>query len=278
MKKDKVMVERFGSGSVIIGKDSEPQKRLMVSIPMTGSVRSEWMMARYGQIIPCNWSQTDHISWIDQYSPLRFLVHDARNLAVDHFLEYGADWLLFIDSDVCLPPAFLISINDYMLKEKVPVVSGLYFTKSIPAEPLVYRGRGTGYYNKWKMGDKVWVDGLPMGCTLIHKTILQALSDESKDYVVAGRKIKMVFETPSRVFYDPETHTFNTQTGTEDLEFCSQIMKRGIFTKAGWPEIQKRMPFPFLIDTRLFCWHIDPNGMKYPARKEHYEYARKAKK
>jgi hypothetical protein len=37
----------------------------------------------------------------------------------------------------------------------IPMLSGLYFTKSLPAEPLIYRGRGNSYYKKWKFGDKV---------------------------------------------------------------------------------------------------------------------------
>ena len=31
-------------------------------------------------------------------------------------------------------------MNEYMLKNDTPVVFGLYFTKSDPSEPLVYRG------------------------------------------------------------------------------------------------------------------------------------------
>jgi len=81
-----------------------------------------------------------------------------------------------------------------MIEEKIPIVGGLYFTKSIPAEPLLYRGRGNGYFAKWELGKKVWVDGLGMGSTLIHSSILKALYDESEEYYVGDQKVRRIFE------------------------------------------------------------------------------------
>lgn len=268
--KVKVKEKKFG-GSLIIAKSTPPQRRLMVCIPMTGNLRAEWVMARYGQIIPCNWSLVEHIEWVNTTSPMQFLVADARNLCVNQFLQGGYEWLLFVDHDVCLHPMFLVWMNEYMVKATVPIISGLYFTKSVPAEPLVYRGRGTGYFDKWKIGDKVWVDGLPMGCTLIHHSILETLADEVETVNIMGRNVKKVFESPTRVFYDPEKNELRTSVGTEDLEFCTQIMKRDILGKAGWKSLSKK-PYPFLIDTKMFCYHIESNGVKYPAMGEHTKF------
>ena len=275
IKKEENAVKTEGYRSVIISKKSKPQTRLMIGIPMTGLLRSEWVMARYGQVIPCNWSQVECVQWLDQYSPLNFLVADARNLIVKHCIEGGFERLLFIDHDVVLPPTFFASMNEYMLEDKVPIVGGLYFTKSVPSEPLVYRGRGNSYFANWKLGDKVWVDGSGCGSTLIHSSILKALYEESEEYIVAGQVLKKVFETPSRTFFDPETMSFNSQTGTEDLFFYSRIMKEDIFKKAGWPEYQRKK-YPFLIDTKLFSRHIDWNGTKYPSRGEEFKFIKKS--
>jgi len=273
---EKAKIEK-GYRSTLISKASEPTKRVFVGIPLTGVVRAEWMLARFGQVIPCNWSANDHIQWIDQYSPLRFMVADARNLIVEEFVKKGYEWLIFIDHDVVLPHLFLVGVNNYIIKGEPPMFSGLYFTKSVPAEPLIYRGRGNGHFADWKLGDKVWCDGIPMGCTVIHKSILRVLYEESEEYVLAGRKVRKVFETPQRVFYDPETHSFNTQTGTEDLELCSRIMRDNVLEKAGWTKYAKRK-YPFLIDTKLFCWHIDWNGNKYPLHGEQHQFVRKTKR
>jgi len=51
-------------------------------------------------------------------------------------------------------------------------------------------------------------------------------------------------------------------------------MRDGIFKKAGWPEYEGKKN-PFLIDTRLFCFHIDWNGDKYPLFGEQMRFVRK---
>lgn len=257
----------------IFSKKSAAQNRILVGIPMTGLLRSEWVIARYGQVIPCNWSQVDCIHWLDQYSPLNFLVADARNLIATDCVEKEFEWLFFIDHDTILPPTTILKWNERMLKKDVPVWSGLYFTKSVPSEPLVYRGRGTSYYADWKIGDEVWVDGIPMGNTMIHSSVLKVLYDESEEYVLAGKRVRKIFETPARTWFDPEKLSWFNSVGTEDLEFCTRIMENNIFEKAGWSEYEGR-EFPFLIDTSIFCKHIDFDGIQYPSRGEERQFMR----
>lgn len=248
-----------------------PTNRVMIGIPMTGLLRSEWVLARYGQTIPCNWSQVDVIQWLDQFSPIRYMVADARNMIACKAVEEDFEWLLFIDHDVVLPPTTLLRMNDYMLENKVPIVAGLYFTRSVPAEPLVYRGRGTSYYNDWKLGDKIWVDGHGMGCTLINVRILRALYEESEDYQLGPFMVRRLFESPAKCWFDPETQEWKSEVGTEDLFFLDRIKRCGIFAKAGWPEYADK-EFPFLVDTSIFCRHIDWDGVQYPARGEEMQY------
>lgn len=248
----------------LFGKRVLQAHRVMVGIPMTGLLRSEWVIARYsGQVIPCNWSHADHIQWIDQWSPLNYLVADARNLIATNFVESDYEWLFFIDHDVILPPATILKFNQRMLDKKVPVWSGLYFAKGVPAEPLLYRGRGNSYFADWYLGDEVWVDGIPMGCTVIHKSIMKVVYDLSEWYNVGPHRVKAIFETPAKTFYDAETGNYFNATGTEDLAWCNRVMDEDVFAKAGWPEYQKK-EFPFLVDTSVFCKHIDWDGNQYP--------------
>lgn len=270
-------VEERTHNVLIKNAGSHKQKRIMIGIPMTGLLRAEWTLARYGQVIPCNWSHVDSLHWIDQYSPLDFLVADARNVIVHNFIQNGFEWLLQIDSDVVLPYDCFIKINDYMLKAKVPMLSGLYFTKSRPSEPLLYRGRGNSYYADWKLGEKVWVDGIPSGITLIHRSLLEVLYNESKSYeVMPGLHVKEVYETPSKVWFEPESRSWFASTGTEDLTLCSRIMDEGIFKKAGWDEFEEK-EFPFLCDTSIFGRHITNDGIQYPAHGEEFQFAPKDK-
>lgn len=236
--------------------------RILVATPTRGTVRMEWVGARYGQIVPTNWSMVQMNQFLSSYIPLRFNVPDAQNLIVNEALKHDYEWLLLIEDDTIPPENLFIKMNQYMRDGKVPVVSGLYYTKSVPSEPLVYRGRGTGAYMDFKHGDKVWADGVPTGCLLIHHSILREMFKESPEYVVNNQVVRRVFETPTDHYQDPEGNV-STKVGTSDLEWCTRVMKGKYFEKAGWPEFQKKK-YPFLVDSSIFCRHITEAGVQFP--------------
>ena len=237
--------------------------RLLVGTATTGLVRIEWVMARYGQIIPVNWSWVQMMQYMDSYIPLRYQVADAQNLIVKECIEKDFEWLLLIEHDVVLPPDAMVRFNQYMRDEKMPVVSGLYYTRSRPSEPLIFRGRGTSFYSDWKMGDLVWCDGAPTGCLLIHSGILREMWKDSPEYKVRDQVTRRVFDTPRNQWEDPETGYINATQGTSDLDWCTRVMQGSYLAKAGWEEFQQK-EFPFLVDTNIFCKHCNMNGEMFP--------------
>jgi hypothetical protein len=145
------------------------------------------------------------------------------------------------------------------------VVSGLYYSRSRPSEPLIYRGRGNSYYGDWKQGDLVWADGVPTGLLLIHNSIIKAMHNESPEYLYKGKTLRRVFETPRKLWFDPQSNTQITQTGTSDLWWCDRVMKGDYLRKAGWGKFADEHPeFPFLVDTNIFASHVDIDGTVYP--------------
>lgn len=239
-------------------------QRLLVATPTTGLVRMEWVAARYNQIIPTNWSKTDMIQYLSSYIPLRYTVADAQNLAVREAIERGFEWLLFIEHDTMPPPDALLQFTEYMDKPDIPVVSGLYFTRSVPPEPMVYRGRGNHYFRGWKLGDKVWADGVPTGMLLMNTKLLKVIYDDSSEYRTNdGQVAKRVFESPMKSWFNEASGAQETLVGTSDLDFCNRIIKGKYLEKAGWPEIQKKT-YPFLIDTNIFCRHVENDGTQFP--------------
>ena len=250
--------------------------RLLIATPSTGLIRMEWAMARFGQIIPTNWSYVEVIQWINNYVPMQYLLPDAENLIAKTCVEGNFEWMLSIEEDNILPADAFQRINEYMKKGDVPIVSGLYFTKSNPPEPVIYRGRGTGPYEDFKMGEKIWVDGIPFGFTLIHGSIIRALWDEAEEYMVNGQMTRRVFDTPQKNFGNAADGATAALRGTSDLAFCTKIIEDKIFEKAGWPEFQKKKN-PFLVDTNIFLRHIDQQGRQYPIGGVPDKYVAKAK-
>jgi len=247
--------------------------RIMVGTAATGLVRVEWVAARYSQIIPINWSQVQANQYMSGYYPTRYQVADAQNLIVRQCLEGDYEWLFLLEHDVMLPNNALMILNEYMLDAKYPIVSGLYYSRSRPSGPLVFRGRGNGEYRDWeespgkaKAGQElVWCDGIPTGCLLIHHSILRLMWDESPEYVVRSQNSQItrrVFETPRRLFVDEASGVHNAISGTSDLWWCDRIMKENVLERAGWKDIDKK--YPFLVDTNLFCKHIQMTGEQFP--------------
>lgn len=265
MSKNKTPKPREYQTTILDSGNANYVNRLIIGTASTGTVRIEWVMARNGQVIPTNWSKVEMIQFINSYIPLRYQVADAQNLIVKAAVDGKFEWLLLWEHDVMPRPDAMLRLNEYMRECKVPVVSGLYYTRSWPSEPILYRGRGNSYYTDWKLGDKVWVDGVPTGFLLVHMSIINAMWNDLADqeYSLGNIRTRPVFATPNRVFVDPETGMFNTSGGTSDLEWCATVQQKGYFEKAGWPEYQK-MQYPFLIDTNLFCSHININGEQFP--------------
>lgn len=239
--------------------------RIMVGTATTGNIRMEWALARYGQIIPTNWSQIQMVQYMSTYAPTNYLIADAQNLIVHEFLSKKFEWLFLLEHDVILPVDAFVRINAHIRSEKNPVVSGLYFTKSIPAEPMIYRGRGNSYFTNFKFGDYVYADGVPTGCLLIHRSVLEVMASEAQDYIIPATqtKVKEIFNTPRDMYFDDMTGQWNATTGTSDLDWCTKIINNKIMQKAGWKKHAK-LRYPFLIDTNIYCKQIDDDGVTYP--------------
>lgn len=241
------------------------KQRLLVATPTTGLVRMEWVSARYNQTIPTNWSKTDMIQFMTSSIPLRYTVHDAQNLAVKAAIEGKFEWLMFVEHDTMPPVDNFVRFTEYMDKGDIPVVSGLYFTRSVPPEPMVYRGRGNHYFRGWKLEDKVWVDGVPTGLLLIHCSLLQVMYDDSSEYNIthSGESARRVFDTPAQTWFNEDSGIQESIVSTSDLNWCTRVIKGDYLTKAGFPKIAKKK-WPFLIDTNIFAKHINPDGTQFP--------------
>lgn len=240
-------------------------KRILIFTPTRGLLRIEWVQGRYNQTIPTNWSHVELIQYLNAYMPVSYQLADAQNLMAKVVVEGDYDWVFYVEDDNILPNNCLMIMNQYMNKGDIPVISGIYFTKSDPSEPIIYRGRGNSYYQDWKMGDKVWCDGIPFGCRLEHAGLIKEAWKNSPEYKVGGMTTRRVFDQPNSSWFDPVKGGFAALGGTTDLAWCSRIIKEDLLTKAGFPEIAKK-EFPFLCDTGIFVKHITQDGVIFPDR------------
>lgn len=229
------------------------QHRILIGIPTMGQVRIEWHNAVNGLVVPVNWSNS-------MQTPIGFPVADAQNIICKEALDRKFEWLFLLEDDTMPPPDLLVRLERYLNKPTVPIVSGLYPLKSTIPMPFIFRGRGNGVFTDFTVGDKVWADGVPTGCLLIHMSLIRALAAESETYTLRANQQQIVltriFHTPRQVFSDPTLASYQKLVGTSDLYFCDMLREKDILKKAGWSRIAARQ-YPFLVDTGINCGHID---------------------
>lgn len=232
--------------------------RVLLGTPTLGVVRMEWHNAVCGLVIPCNWANST-------VAPQGFLTPDAQNIIVKEAIEKDFEYVLLLEDDTVPPADLFLRMEAHMRDPASPLISGLYHVKpslvsSDPPEPMIYRGRGNGAFRDWKPGELVWADGVPTGCLLLHRSILRAVWDASEEYVLQANhqsnRLRRVFEAPRKVFTDVELPSYHKLVGTSDMYLCDRILTEGLLAVAGWKALSRKK-FPFLVDTRIRCGHID---------------------
>jgi len=254
VRESRIVVQDSGGGYT---------NRLLVGTPATGNVRIEWVAARYGQTTPINWSMGTMMQVMGGFYPLRYLVADAQNLIVAKAIEGDYEWMLLHEHDVVLPVDTFARLNRYMLEQRAPVISGLYFSRSRPSDPMVFKTLGDSYYPNWRVGDVVEVVAVPTGIVLIHMGLIRAMWEDAEPYTLKGVKTRRVFNTPTESYYNPDTGEYTSGSMTSDLDWCKRVVAGDYLRKAGWTEYADK-PRPFLVDTGICCGHINPDGEIFP--------------
>ncbi len=156
--------------------------------------------------------------------------------------------LLFIDDDVLFHPDMLLKLFQHDL----PIVSGLYYSKTSVPTPLVLHGEFEGTAKKWTPGELVECAAHGMGLCLMKTDLLKRLRDETDLGVDAGG-FPAWFRTrrdEGIVRADGVSATYNA---TEDVYFLQQVRALGV------------QP---VVDTsaQAFGWHLDTQKqIAYPA-------------
>ncbi len=133
----------------------------------------------------------DHHRYLGGFAVMRSsgLVSIYRNRVALGFLEdSGCDWLWFIDSDIHLRDDTLDRLMDVADPEKTPVLGALYFMGNEEGVlPCIMKRKkhpdGTVKiapiftHDDYPPDALLEVDGLGMGCTLIHRSVLDAMKD-----------------------------------------------------------------------------------------------------
>ena len=135
-----------------------------------------------GRMVSINWARAlrelNYPPNTDHYLLAGLPWGPARNGCVKYMLEKDFTHLLFWDSDVIPPHDGLIKL----LQLRLDIVSGLYYTRFPPLQPVAYFDRQDANGNWVKLslnpfnpGDVLLVDFVGMGFCLISRRVLESV-------------------------------------------------------------------------------------------------------
>lgn len=159
-------------------------------------------------------------------------IAEARNELMKEAVEQGCDFIFFLGDDVLAMPdtvtALLQRLWDH---EDIAMVTGMYWTKSWPTQPYIWRGIQRGPYMDWKHGEFFEVDYAGCDCLLIR------LSPEMKALGPEWFSTDWVWEEKDQL----------TILSTEDFYFFTKARKAGL---------------KLWCDTNVQCIHEDRQSMQ----------------
>ncbi len=156
-------------------------------------------------------------------------IADARNQLMREAIENKCDFVFFVGDDVLLRPDALNSLLQRLWDhEGIAMVTGMYWTKTFPTQPYIWRGIQRGPYLDWKHGEFFEVDYAGCDCLLIR------LSPEMKDLGPEWFSTDWVWEEKDQL----------ALLSTEDFFFYTKARKAGL---------------KIWCDTTVQCGHEDRN-------------------
>lgn len=192
---------------------------VVVGIPTFGMVSIYFLQARISQQFPLVSSSIDKIV-------LKKPIAEARNEIVEYALAQGANYIYWLDDDVIPPPDAFMKLY----RHHKDIVNGVYWSKSNPPMPLLFRGHLQGPYWNWHVGDLIEIDAAGNGLTLVKTDVYRKISE-----TVGGPW----YSTEYASFPGVKASGFNN---TEDLYF---------YWKA------KRAGYKIWADTSVQAFHYD---------------------
>lgn len=144
-----------------------PGVTVMVGIPSFGMVSTYFMQTVAAMQYPLVTSKVENVV-------LNKKIDDARNEIVEEALRQGAQYIFWLDDDVVTPGDSFLKLY----RHQKDIVNGVYWSKSNPSMPLLFRGHLEGPYWDWHVGDFIEIDAAGNGLTLVKTDVYRKIQKE----------------------------------------------------------------------------------------------------
>ena len=201
--KDKILREKWGD--ITVDKFlAYPEKNVLIAIPNPGYIDTRfWSDQLFLNKPPYSEICADVLR--------SSAIHNARNAIVDMALDKNFRYLIFIDSDMRVPPHTIFKLMDH----KVPIVGGNFVSRNPPHFPCSFeydeKQDGCRSVHETGMGLRPR-DAIGMACTLIDMKVFRSMKEDKEKRGT----------NPSEFFY--------WSRFGEDITFCLDARKLGFKT------------------------------------------------
>jgi hypothetical protein len=210
-----------------------------------GSIRHEFMVRLQDLIL----SERRLAAVIQAQGPY---IPQNRNLVCEKFLQLPikCEWLWFLDVDIDFQPDILEDLLDAADPVNAPIVGALYLNQVTGKPPGTWWPTWAdkdGRIEKIVMGKVYELTTLGMGCTLIHRSVIESLAERHKDdpWPWFGHDILVHKGIPERV--------------GEDETFCARAIEAG-FSVWGLAELVNHVKTVPIGDLYLEALMSDTKG------------------
>jgi hypothetical protein len=205
-----------------------PRQVIGIGVPSFGMVSLYWAARLLALRMPFNTvTRYFYVTGQEVGIARNQIVHLARQMRGTGPGELRISHLLFLDDDVLFHPDLLVRL----LSHNRPMVSGLYYTKTAHAQPLMFKGENQGTPTDWKHGDLVDVSAHGMGLCLINLDVFDAIDPPQFPYgescptaLPVDAQGYPAFFTTTRDGRDARGIT----NETEDVYFCRLAREVGV--------------------------------------------------
>lgn len=170
---------------------------VVVGIPSFGMVSTHFLEARSAMAFPLVSSAINCV-------PLKKPIAQARNEIVEYALSQNANYIFWLDDDVIAPPDSFLRLFNH----NKDIINGVYWSKSNPPMPLLFRNHLEGPYYDWHVGDLIEIDAAGNGLTLVKTDVYREIERKlgkpwySTDYAsFPGQKVSGIGNTEDLYFY-----------------------------------------------------------------------------
>lgn len=249
-------------------------KKVSLGVPCYGAQEAVW----WGQFAKNAVALKNTVELVDIHIADSMATDHNRNLIVDAFLKTDSEWLMWIDADTVIPQGGI----ERLLTTDKKIVSGLYYAKHPPHNPIAYYNHMNAYKSldhdggRWERGEILEVDSVGFGCMLTHRSVFE---DIKANYVMkqeVGGGILLVHKDDLQ---DGSASEFEGKVvgGTRyskmidveiEVRFPYFALEHGRTEDIWWCEKVKRLGHKIYLDTSVECGHV------YPRKFEGKDYRR----